>query len=120
MGVGLGSILDAIGTRMRTCFINLNLCEVVVCVGLSRYLSGDGLLNDLLFNLAIKVQRKLKHASRAASIGGCSFTFEYSRHVLLLLFTLLLDICGFRQFAGDLSRMAGEGYRGAWLCACGM
>ncbi len=90
---------------------------MVLCVGLSRYLSGDGLVNDLLFNLSIKVNRKLKHAPRASSIGGCSFTFEYSRHVVLLLFTLLLDICGFRQFAGDLSRMAGEAYRGVCVCA---
>jgi hypothetical protein len=85
---------------------------------MSNLLSGNGLLNDLLNSLSIKVKRKLKFASRAASIGACSFMFEYSRHVLLLLFTLLLDVCNFKQIAGDLSRMAGGEFKGSYARAC--
>ena len=114
-GEGLGRILDQIGALLyaKVCVIFLILatcCDV----GMGKVLSGNGLVNDLVNILAIKIKRKLKWATRAASIGGMSFIFEASRHVAVLLLTLLLDICGFKQFAGDLSRMAGEEFNGVF------
>ena len=112
-GEGLGKVLDQIGSLL---YAKVYVIFLILTsdVGMGKILSGNGLVNDLVNILAIKIKRKLKWATRAASIGGMSFIFEASRHVAVILLTLLLDLCGFKQFAGDLSRMAGEEFKGVF------